>query len=80
MFGSQLRTAASRLLYTISEMWYCFQEREGMMDFDILPEQILSKVAQRRLEQYRSQYKAAASLGIDVRTLRKYATYEESDD
>ena len=51
-----------------------------MMDFDILPEQILSKVAQRRLEQYRSQYKAAESLGIDVRTLRKYATYEESDD
>ena len=42
--------------------------------------QILQAVAEKRLEQYPSQRKAAESLGIDIRTLKKYAAYNETDD
>ena len=42
--------------------------------------QILQAVAEKRLEQYPTQRKAAESLGIDIRTLKKYATYNETDD
>ena len=42
--------------------------------------QILRTVAEKRIAKCRNKSKAAESLGIDVRTLRKYAAYEESDD
>ena len=42
--------------------------------------QILQTVAKKRLEQYPSQREAAESLGIDTRTLKKYAAYNETDD
>ena len=42
--------------------------------------QILQAVAKKRLEQYPSQREAAESLGIDIRTLKKYAAYNETDD
>ena len=42
--------------------------------------QILQAVAEKRLEQYPTQREAAESLGIDVRTLKKYAAYNEADD
>ena len=40
--------------------------------------QILRAVAQKRLEQYPSLREAAESLGIDVRTLRRYAQWKEN--
>ena len=42
--------------------------------------QILQAVAEKRLEQYPTQREAAESLGIDIRTLKKYAAYNEPDD
>ena len=42
--------------------------------------QILHVVAQRRVEQYTSLREAAESLDIDIRTLQKYAQWEESDN
>ena len=42
--------------------------------------QILQAVAAKRLQAYPTQREAAESLGIDVRTLRKYAAYNETDD
>ena len=42
--------------------------------------QILQAVAKKRLEQYPTQREAAASLGIDVRTLKRYAGYNETGD
>ena len=42
--------------------------------------QILQAVAKKRLEQYPTQREAAASLGIDVRTLKRYIAYNETDD
>ena len=42
--------------------------------------QILQAVAEKRLEQYPNQREAAESLGIDIRTLKKYAAYNETDD
>ncbi|MDE0466011.1 MAG: sigma-54 dependent transcriptional regulator [Candidatus Poribacteria bacterium] len=42
--------------------------------------QILHAVAQRRVEQYSSLREAAESLDIDIRTLQKYAQWEESDN
>ena len=47
---------------------------------DLNQKQILSKVARKRLEQYPSQRAAAESLGIDVRTLKKYAYWREEND
>ena len=37
--------------------------------------QILSQIAQKRIVQYQTLSAAAESLGIDVRTLKKYANY-----
>lgn len=42
--------------------------------------QILRAVARRRVEQYTSFREAAESLGIDIRTLQKYAQSEESNN
>ena len=42
--------------------------------------QILQIVAEKRLEQYPTQREAAESLGIDIRTLKRYAAYNETDD
>ena len=42
--------------------------------------QILCAVAQKRIEQYTTFREAAESLSIDVRTLRKYKKWKESDD
>ena len=42
--------------------------------------QILQAIAEKRLEQYPTQREAAESLGIDVRTLKRYAAYNETDD
>ena len=41
--------------------------------------QILRAVAQKRIQQYTSLREAAESLNIDVRTLRKYAQWKETD-
>ena len=41
--------------------------------------QILRAIAQKRIRQYPSLQKAAASLGIDIRTLQKYAQWKESE-
>ena len=40
--------------------------------------QILRAVAQSRMKQHKSLREAAESLGIDIRTLQKYAQWEES--
>ena len=42
--------------------------------------QILRAVARRRVGQYTSLREAAESLGIDIRTLQKYAQWEELDN
>ena len=42
--------------------------------------QILQAVAQKRVEQYSSLREAAESLDIDIRTLQRYARWEESDN
>ena len=42
--------------------------------------QILQAVAEKRLEQYPTQREAAESLGIDIRTLKRYAAYNETND
>ena len=47
---------------------------------DLNHNQILQAVAEKRLEQYPTQREAAESLGIDIRTLKRYATYNETDD
>lgn len=39
--------------------------------------QILRAVAQKRIQRYSTLQKAAASLGIDTRTLQKYAEWQE---
>ena len=47
---------------------------------DMNQSQILRAVAQRRIQQYTSLRKAAESLNIDIRTLQKYAHWEEPDN
>ena len=42
--------------------------------------EILRAVAERRIQQYPSSRKAAASLGIDKRTLQKYAQWQDPDN
>ena len=42
--------------------------------------QILQAIAEKRLEQYPTQREAAESLGIDIRTLKRYTAYNETDD
>ncbi len=47
---------------------------------DLNHNQILQTVAEKRLEQYPTQREAAKSLGIDIRTLKRYRAYNETDD
>lgn len=47
---------------------------------DMNQNQILRAVAQKRVEQYTSLREAAESLDIDIRTLQRYAQWEESGD
>ena len=47
---------------------------------DMNQHQILSAVARKRLEQYGSLREAAESLDIDIRTLQRYARWEESNN
>ena len=47
---------------------------------DMNQHQILSAVARKRVEQYTSLREAAESLDIDIRTLQRYARWEESDN
>ena len=47
---------------------------------DMNQNQILRAVAQRRIQQHTSLRKAAESLNIDIRTLQKYAHWEEPDN
>ena len=42
--------------------------------------QILQAVAAKRLQAYPSQREAADSLGIDIRTLKRYAAYKASEN
>ena len=42
--------------------------------------QILRTVAEKRIQQYPSLREAAESLSIDIRTLRRYAQWKESND
>ena len=46
---------------------------------DMNQNQILRAVAQKRIEQYTSLREAAESLNIDIRTLQRYAHWEEPD-
>ena len=47
---------------------------------DLNQHQILHAVAQKRVDQYSSLREAAESLDIDIRTLQRYARWEESDN
>ena len=47
---------------------------------DLNQHQILSAVARKRVEQYASLREAAESLDIDIRTLQRYARWEESNN
>ncbi len=47
---------------------------------DLNQNQILQAVAEKRLEQYPTKREAAESLGIDIRTLKKYAAHNENND
>ena len=47
---------------------------------DLNQHQILSAVARKRVEQYASLREAAESLDIDIRTLQRYAHWEESNN
>ena len=47
---------------------------------DMNQNQILRAVARKRVEQYTSLREAAESLDIDIRTLQRYAQWEESDN
>ena len=42
--------------------------------------EILRAVAERRIQQYPSLREAAVSLGIDIRTLQKYAQWQNPDN
>ena len=42
--------------------------------------EILRAVAERRIQQYPSLREAAVSLGIDIRTLQKYAQWQDPDN
>ena len=53
------------------------EEREFLDINDMNQNQILRAVAQKRIQQYATLQKAAASLGIDTRTLQKYAEWQE---
>ena len=56
-------------------------EKREMLDItDMDMSEILRAVAQHSIAQHQYLYEAAESLGIDIRTLRKYACAEEPDD
>ena len=63
---------ASNVLKTIEEGQFLDVENMNL-------NQILRTVAQRRIQQYPTLREAAKSLDIDLRTLHKYAQWEESD-
>ena len=55
-------------------------EKRKMLDItDMTMNEILCAVAQHRIAQHQYLYEAAESLGIDTRTLQKYAQWEEPD-
>lgn len=55
------------------------QKREIFWTADMSLQQILHQIAQARIEKYPNITKAAASLGIDWRTLKKYAELDTGD-
>ena len=55
-------------------------KREFLNIENMSQNQILRAVARRRVGQYTSLREAAESLGIDIRTLQKYAQWEELDN
>ena len=60
-----------------SNMPKTMEEREFLDINDMNQNQILRAVAQKRIQRYSTLQKAAASLGIDTRTLQKYAEWQE---
>ena len=67
------------LLVTLSNIkMYDVEEHLDITNMKL--SEILSAVAQRRIQQYPSLREAADSLGIDVRTLQKYAQWQEPDN
>ena len=63
----------------ISQMFGMSGKAEFLNIRDMNQNQILSAVARKRVDQYTSLREAAESLDIDIRTLQKYAQWEESD-
>ena len=56
-------------------------EEGGLLNIENMNlNQILRAVSQRRIEQHTSLREAAESLDIDLRTLQKYAQWEESEE
>ena len=64
----------------ISQMFGMSGKAEFLNIRDMNQNQILSAVARKRVEQYTSLREAAESLDIDIRTLQRYARWEESDN
>ena len=74
---SQLRAlpveAQCQIIQTVSERLPSFLKKETLSIENMNLPEILCQIAQTRIEKYPTLVKAAASLGIDTRTLKVYA-------
>ena len=64
----------------VSNIPKMLEEGESLNIRNMNQNQILRAVAQRRIKQHSSLREAAKSLGIDIRTLQRYAQWKESDN
>ena len=64
---------------SVSKMAETLENRESVNIENMSQNQILRAVAHKRILQYPTLREAAESLGIDIRTLQRYAQWEESD-
>ena len=75
-----------RYIYPLSEILSDSEDLDTTTNADTLnikglnQNQILRAVAVRRLQEYPSLQEAIEALGIDTRTLKRYAAYNETDD
>ncbi|RKU13811.1 hypothetical protein C6501_08970 [Candidatus Poribacteria bacterium] len=80
---SQLKALSEETQYEVArevlEYLSNLQKREIFWTADMSLHQILHQIAQARIEKYPTTTEAAASLGIDRRTLKKYAELNTDD-
>ena len=80
MHELSMKSSASWSGFQVSSIPGMSGKGEFLNISDMNQHQILSAVARKRVEQYASLREAAESLDIDIRTLQRYAQWEESDN